>query len=239
MTCKPRCVSSDFLPGCLQLFAAVFIAVAMPGLFASPVAAQEARKPEPQCDAGNGGITLSPGFCATVFADNLGHARHMAVAANGTVYVNAWSGRYYGFKGVPPGGFIVALQDTGGSGHADKVLRFGGALRNGNTGGTGIALYKGWLYAEEGGSILRYALREDETVPSGPPEVIVSGLPVTGDHPMHPFQIDAKGNLYVDLGSATNSCQRRNRMPYSPGIDPCTELETRGGTWLYDAKTNM
>ena len=52
---------------------------------------------------------------------------------------------------------------------------------------------------------------------------------------MHPFQIDASGNLYVDLGTATNSCQRRNRVQYSPGIDPCAELETRGGTWRYDA----
>ena len=52
---------------------------------------------------------------------------------------------------------------------------------------------------------------------------------------MHPFQIDASGNLYVDLGTATNSCQRRNRVQYSPGIDPCAELETRGGTSRYDA----
>ncbi|HMA51924.1 MAG TPA: hypothetical protein VKP60_19330, partial [Magnetospirillaceae bacterium] len=28
------------------------------------------------CPAGDTGITLSPGFCATVFADNLGHVRH-------------------------------------------------------------------------------------------------------------------------------------------------------------------
>ena len=33
------------------------------------------------CVGDNGGITLPPGFCATVFADNLGHARHMAVGA--------------------------------------------------------------------------------------------------------------------------------------------------------------
>ncbi len=52
---------------------------------------------------------------------------------------------------------------------------------------------------------------------------------------MHPFVIDAQGNLYVDLGSATNSCQSQNRMPNSPGNKPCTELETRGGTWRYDA----
>ena len=46
------------------------------------------------CPAGNGGITLPAGFCATVFADSVGHARHMAVAPNGVVYVNTWSGRY-------------------------------------------------------------------------------------------------------------------------------------------------
>jgi hypothetical protein len=41
--------------------------------------------------------------------------------------------------------------------------------------------------------------------------------------------------LFVDLGSATNSCQYQNRMPNSPGHQPCTELETRAGIWLYDA----
>jgi len=46
------------------------------------------------CVGDNGGITLSPGFCATVFADKLGHARHLAVTPNGVVYVNTWSGRY-------------------------------------------------------------------------------------------------------------------------------------------------
>jgi len=48
------------------------------------------------CAGDNGGITLPPGFCATVFADNIGHARHLVVAPNGVVYVNTWSGRYYG-----------------------------------------------------------------------------------------------------------------------------------------------
>jgi mono/diheme cytochrome c family protein len=58
---------------------------------------------------------------------------------------------------------------------------------------------------------------------------------LTGDHPMHPFAIDPQGNLYVDLGSATNSCQSQNRMPNVPGNNPCTELTTRAGTWRYDA----
>jgi hypothetical protein len=47
--------------------------------------------------------------------------------------------------------------------------------------------------------------------------------------------IDSKGELFVDLGSATNFCQFQNRIPNSPGHDPCTEKETRAGTWRYDA----
>src|SRR5262249_7491090 len=67
-----------------------------------------------QCPGDNGGITLPHGFCATVFADKIGHARQIAVAPNGVVYVNTWSGRYYGNDTPPAGGFLVALQDTKG-----------------------------------------------------------------------------------------------------------------------------
>lgn len=186
------------------------------------------------CASGEAAITLPPDFCATVFADNIGHARHIAVAPNGVVYVNTWSGPYYSHK-PPAGGFLVALQDTKGNGRADVQIRFGESAESGGFGGTGIALYNGALYAEDGDRILRYALPEGTIAPRSAPAVIVSGLPVTGDHPMHPFAIDAKGNLYIDSASATNSCQVENRMPNSPGINPCSELETRGGIWLYDA----
>jgi glucose/arabinose dehydrogenase/mono/diheme cytochrome c family protein len=200
--------------------------------------AQEARNtaaPDSSCPGDNGGITLPTGFCATVFADQIGHARQMAVAPNGVVYVNTWSGPYYRNDTPPAGGFLLALQDTTGNGRADRIARFGPGTESGNAGGTGIALYNGALYAETNDRIVRYALPADAVVPSGPPEVVVSGLPLTGDHPMHPFKIDAQGGLYVDVGSATNSCQVANRMPNSPGIEPCTELETRAGTWRYDA----
>ena len=143
------------------------------------IAQQKPRGKSDSCAADNGGITLSPGFCATVFADNLGHARQMAFGPNGVLYVNTWTG----WSGQPPaGGFLVALKDTRGDGHA-----------------------------------------------------ILSGLPLTGDHPMHPFIIDGEGHMFVDLGSATNSCQLQNRIAYSPSHQPCTELETRAGIWLYDA----
>jgi hypothetical protein len=56
------------------------------------------------CQNDTSGITLPPGFCATVFADKIGHARHLVVAPNGVVYVNTWSGRYYGNDKPPAGG---------------------------------------------------------------------------------------------------------------------------------------
>jgi len=172
------------------------------------------------------GITLPPGFCATIFADHLGRARHMAVASNGVVYVNTRGST------APSGGFLVALQDTTGDGKADNVVHFGATAK---PGGTGIGLYKGYVYAQSGGKIVRYKLPEEGIAPQGAPETVVSGLPVTGDHPMHPFAIDSQGNLFIDVASATNACQKRNRVTGSPGEMPCTELKTRGGIWRYDA----
>ena len=187
------------------------------------------------CPADNGGITLPSGFCATVFADSLGHARHMAVAPNGTVYVNTWSGRYYGDAPIPRGGFLVALRDTSGDGVADIVARFGDSAQSGGTGGTGIAIHRGALYAEVNDRIVRYDLSGEGPTPSGAPTTIVERLPLTGDHPPHPFAIDSSSALFVNSGSATNACGIRDRTPESRGHDPCTELRTRAGIWRYDA----
>jgi glucose/arabinose dehydrogenase/cytochrome c5 len=187
------------------------------------------------CKGDNGGLSLSPGFCATVFADNLGHVRHMAVAADGTLYANTWSGRYFRNAPPPPGGLLVAMKDSDGDGHADAIQRFGATIDSGGTGGSGIAIYNGGLYAEENDRILRYELDAGSMTPKAAPTVVLSGLPLTGDHPMHPFIIDGKGSLFVDLGSATNACQSENRIADSRGLSPCVEKEERGGIWRYDA----
>lgn len=187
------------------------------------------------CPADNGGITLPAGFCATVFADTIGHARHMVVAPNGAVYVNTWSGRYYGNAPAPRGGFLVALRDTTGDGVADVRMRFGDSVRSGGIGGTGIGLYDGDLFAEANDKIVRYDLPADAITPNAPPTTVLSGLPLTGGHPAHPFAIASGGALYVNSGSATNACGIRDRTPGSRGRDPCTELTTRAGIWRYDA----
>ena len=93
---------------------------------------------KPMCDADNGGIRLLPGFCAQVVADNLGVARHMAVAPNGDLYVALQTG---GGRGAPEtGGGAVALRDANGDGRFEVVEKFGA----GST--TGIGLRNGYVY---------------------------------------------------------------------------------------------
>ena len=192
------------------------------------------------CANDDSGLKLPAGFCATIFADGIGHARHMVVAPSGVLYVNTWSGKYYGNDTPPPGGFLVALQDKTGKGKADVIERFGDSVQTGGAGGTGIGMYQGYIYAEINDRIVRYSLSGDEIVPVGSVETVISGLPLGGDHPMHPFIINSKGSMFIDVATATNACQLKNRTLKSPGANPCTELETRGGIWFYDAnKTNQ
>jgi glucose/arabinose dehydrogenase/mono/diheme cytochrome c family protein len=222
-------------------------AVAALGLWSAAVspsfAQSSARHPAAKnanCSESNSGLKLPPGFCATIYADSIGHARHLVVAPDGVVYVNTWSGRYYGNDTPHAGGFLVALKDSTGAGKADVQKRFGETVQSGGAGGTGIALYKDGLFAEINDKIVRYALPAGALVPSGAAIPVVTGLPLGGDHPMHPFTITDDGSLYIDVATATNACQLQNRTPKSPGIDPCTELQTRGGIWQYDAnKTNQ
>jgi glucose/arabinose dehydrogenase len=215
------------LSGAAALAACAAIALTIP---------HASRAADAACPADDSGLKLPAGFCATVFADAIGHARHLAVSETGVVYVNTWSGRYYGNDTPHAGGFLVALKDSHGTGKADINERFGETVQSGGAGGTGIGIYDGWLYAELNDKILKYPLSKGSIVPGAKSQVVVRGLPLGGDHPMHPFAIDANGDLYIDVATATNSCQEKNRTLESPGINPCTELQTRGGIWRYDAK---
>jgi len=208
---------------------AAFLLVALAAL---RLGAADAASPPCRNDAG---LTLPRGFCASVFADDIGHARHLVVAPDNVVYVNTWGGRHYHYDRPNDAPVLAALRDASGGGRAEVVRRFGRTPAEGAAGGTGIALYRGALYVEESDRIERYVLTPGSIVPRGDPEVVVSGPPLNGDHPMHPFAINADGDLLVDVASATNSCQERNRQLRSPGHSPCTELETRGGIWRFDA----
>ena len=71
----------------------------------SPATGQSPSEPAAKgksssCPKDDSGLKLPPGFCATVFADSIGHARHLVVGSTGVVYVNTWSGDYYNFDKV-------------------------------------------------------------------------------------------------------------------------------------------
>jgi glucose/arabinose dehydrogenase len=174
------------------------------------------------CDPENGGILLVDGFCAFVVVDSLGTARHLAVRDNGDIYV-AIEGRQddaYGLR---------ALRDTTGDGRADLVASFG------HSRGTGVEFYNGALYFSTDTSIVRYALGDDELVPTSEPETIVRGFIAQDQHASKPFAFDESGHLFVTIGAPSNACQIQDRTPASPGQDPCPQLDRQAGIWRFDA----
>lgn len=171
----------------------------------------------------DGSITLPAGFCATVFADDVGRARHIAVTPSGDVFVA--NSDVYADGTI---GGVVALRDEDGDGRADRRETFG------DRGGNGIAWHQGRLYFAQNDRILRYDMPDGMLSPTEPPEVVVSGLPDVGNHNAKTVVVTDAGDLYVNIGSASNACQEDDRMPGSPGLDPCPELEVRAGIWRFD-----
>jgi glucose/arabinose dehydrogenase len=109
------------------------------------------------------GIRVPQGFDATIFADGVGRARHIAVRDNGDVFV--------ALREPQEGGGVVALRDDDGDGAADHSVYFG------EHAGTGLAIHDGFLYASSDEAIYRYALPEDDLAPDGPAETVVEGFP--------------------------------------------------------------
>jgi len=139
--------------------------VALAAMYMGSSLAPAQNQPNPRAEAkgeacpnDDSGLQLPAGFCATVFADDIGHARHMVAAPSGVLYVNTWSGKYYGNDTPHAGGFLVALQDKSGAGKADVIQRFGETVQSGGAGGTGIGLYRGSIYTEINDRIVRYSL---------------------------------------------------------------------------------
>ena len=196
---------------------------------AACTSASAAKSVTATCVRNDAGITLPAGFCATIFADSVGSARHLAVAPNGDVFVNLQPTRRGPMASVAAG--LVALRDTNNDGRADIRERFG------TSGNTGIALYNGFVYADVGTTIVRYPLAAGQLRPSGPPDTIASGMPGPPGHVSRNFAITSNGTLYVNIGSPSNACQERDRTAGSPGKANCPELMTRAGIWKFDANT--
>ncbi len=179
----------------------------------------------PPCAPDNAGITLGGGFCAVVVADAVGAARHITVAPSGDVLV-ALARR--GSRTAPFDGGILVLRDTDGDGVADVRRRIGGGS------GDDVELKGGFLYYTTNDAVVRYPWLAGSLEPSGPPDTVVSGLPTSGSHRTKSIAFGPDGARYVNVGSASNSCQVEDRRARSPGQDPCDERATRAGIWRFD-----
>ena len=171
-------------------------------------------------ETGNGGILLPDKFGAIVVADSLGRGRHLAVNEHGDIYVHLR-------KLTAEGYGIIALRDTSGDGRADVIK---GCSK---VAGTGIELHNGYLYYSSRKEVYRSPVHPDRLLPSGRIDTLVHLVDGSG-HMEKPFAFDGKGNMLVNVGSESNACQEEKRTKGSPGVDPCVELETRAGIWIFD-----
>lgn len=177
------------------------------------------------------GLTLPVGFTATLFAEGLPTPRHVAVAANGDVYVALRSGQAK-FRATPEPGGVAALRDVDGDGVADRTETFGRADTD-----TGLAIHNGYVYYSSMTAIYAVALGDD-LVPSGPPEVVVGQMPQSASgHRSKPITFDGDGHLYSQVGSPSNACQSEPGVPGSAGLMPCTQLDEHGGVFRFSAST--
>jgi glucose/arabinose dehydrogenase len=178
------------------------------------------------CSRDQHGIVLPEGFCATVYADHAGKLRHIAVTPSGHVFAVTEA-----TSETANDGHVVSLFDADNDGVAEQMSTFG------SIGGNGIAWKDDELFVAANDQIVAYCINDGDSAPASPdPTVIVSGLPATGDHPAKTVVLQ-DDQMYVNFGSPSNACQVANRVPHSPGKDPCDELDTRAGIWKFSAET--
>ena len=92
------------------------------------------------------------------------------------------------------------------------------------------------LYASSNDEVFRYKLDENEEVINpDSPEKIITGLINGRQHNTKSLVLDDKGNIYVNIGSPSNSCQEIDRGVGSKGKDPCPILDSAGGIWQFKA----
>jgi glucose/arabinose dehydrogenase len=175
------------------------------------------------------GIELPAGFTATILADGLQSPRHIAVRANGDAYVTLRSGASQLTPTSARGG-IVGMRDTDGDGRADQIETFGPADTD-----TGMAISGDTLYFSSTTAI--YALPLGDTlVPTGEPQVVVSGIPQSGGgHASKPITLDNAGHLYTQAGAPSNACEQTPRGAHSAGLNPCPFLDEYGGVFRLSA----
>jgi glucose/arabinose dehydrogenase len=186
-------------------------------------------------------IKLPPGFRIGLYA-RVPHARSMALAPGGTLFVGTREEEVYAVRRGTP--------DRGG-----EVVTIAKNLRTPN----GVAVRDGALYVAEISRILRYDGIESRLTDPGKPAVVRDDFPTDRHHGWKFIAFGPDGWLYVPVGAPCNICESKpvyasiQRMkpdgsavePYASGVrntvgfdwDPKTKelwFTDNGRDWLGD-----
>jgi glucose/arabinose dehydrogenase len=161
-----------------------------------------------------GMVPLVPdGFSISVFASasQLTHARWLAVAPNGDVFLSE--------QGP---GKITLLRDANGDGRAELATTFA----TGFTLPHGMAFRDGALYVADVRGIWRIPYREGDTVAKAKPVKVTaaSDLRTKGWHLAREIAFDSKGALYLAIGA------REDVLDDDPPPDASVQLVASDGT---------
>jgi len=166
------------------------------------------------------GLTLPEGFNAAILAQDLGGARHIAVTPQGDIYVK--------LDRPQNGKSVLMLHEANGKAEIKSGF---GTYR-----GTGIYLKNGYLYTSSNEEVYRYKLdANNQVVSPDKPETIVTGLLNRRQHEAKAITLDDAGNIYVNIGAYSNSCQIKDRQQGSLGQPGCPILDSAGGIWQFKA----
>jgi glucose/arabinose dehydrogenase len=176
----------------------------------------------PVPDADNAGLKLPAGFGALKVVETGARTRHITITPQGTIYVKL-------NRPDKSGKGILMLRENG----AGKAQVAGGF---GSYGGTGIYAKGGYLYASSDQEVFRYKLNDKgEVTNPEQPEKIVTGLINRRQHESKSVMLDNSGNIYVNVGAYSNSCQIKDRQKGSLGQPNCPILDSAGGIWQFRA----
>ncbi|GBF17987.1 MULTISPECIES: PQQ-dependent sugar dehydrogenase [Arenibacter] len=169
----------------------------------------------------NAGLTVPKGFKVIKVADSIGKPRHIAVGANGGIYVK--------LRQPINGKGILYLEDNNGDGIVDTEEGFG------DYGGTGIYLDNNFLYASSDEAVFRYPINSAGKVSNTTPDTLITNLIAGRTHATKSITLDGAGNIYVNIGAYSNACQEQDRTIGSPAMMPCKILDSAGGIWRFRA----
>lgn len=162
---------------------------AAPGSVARDAFRPLERAPTPELVAG---LRLPAGFRIASFADDLGHARMLAVRG-ADIYLTR-----------PRQADVLRLRDLDGDGRADERA----VVASGLTGVHGIAFRDADFYLATPKSVYRGTVGGDGQFST--PTEIVNDLPDGGQHPNRTLAFGPDGLLYISVGSSCDACDETN-----------------------------